>query len=385
MGQLHVGIDGMLVRQGVSGVETAIYGLAQALARYGRHRYTLFLGDSSPLADVGGDKFETVRCRIPFGSKLFRIIHQYTFLPQLASSCGCDLFHCPGYVSPTPRNVPLVLTVYDLIAFTHPHLCRKQTVINYRTRMPGALRRAQAVVVPSESARSQLLNYFPEAAGRLHIVPLAVDPEFRPEKSPGEMATISNRYGLSTPFILFVGQIEPKKNVPGLVRAYCELRKFGWTKHSLVIAGSRGWEKQDIHALVQSLGIADSVVLTGFVARRDLPALYRSADLFVFPSLCEGFGMPPLEAMACGTPVIVSDRSSLPELVGDCAPTVDPFDIQGMARAVMESLSSAEKLAKACEAGLQRASQFSQERLASETEAVYQWAATAGDKEGKSS
>lgn len=367
----HIAIDGMLLRRGVSGVETAIHGLGRALARYGRLRYTFFMPAGSPLAEVRGNGVDTCRCRIPFASKLLRNLHQQLILPRLLATRHCDLLCAPGYLAPKRVRVPVVLTLFDLIAFTHPGLCRRTTVVNYRLRIPGAVRRATRIVVPSEYTRAELLARFPGAAAKTVVLPLAVDEDFQPERRAGEGEAIRRRYGLPDRFVLFVGQIEPKKNVSGLLRAFCELRNLGWDRHHLVVAGNRGWEACDPFALGRSLGIADRLVLPGFIPRNDLPALYRSADLMVFPSWVEGFGLPPLEAMACGTPVIVSDGGALPEVVGAAAPRIPAGDDAALALAMKNLLGDRDELARRRQAGLAQAATFTWKRHVDSLEKVF--------------
>jgi glycosyltransferase involved in cell wall biosynthesis len=372
MSRAHVAIDGMLVRRGTAGVETATYGLAKALASHGRLRYTLFLPERSTMPDVAGDAIRTVRCRIPCGSRLLRILHQHVVLPGLVRRCGCGLVHCPGYLAPATKRTPILLTLYDLIAFTHPELCRRATVINYRAQLPAALRRARLVAVPSQYTAETVRARFPQVADRLRLVPLAIDPDFTPEcATPDEGARIREKHRLPDRFILFVGQIEPKKNVPGLLQAYCELRREGECRQDLVIAGSRGWEAQDPLDLAKRLGVAESVCLPGFVPREDLPALYRAADLFAFPSFCEGFGLPPLEAMACGTPVVVSNGGSLPEVVPASTPKIDPGDHGALAKAMGQLLVSQEARARTTAEGLRFARDFSWERHVAAMDELY--------------
>ncbi len=372
---LRIGIDAMLVRRGAAGVETAIYGLAEAAARFGRCEYRIFLTRHCGLPDVRGPQTSTIRCAVPGGLRLLRLLHQQLGLPRQLATAGCDLLHAAGYLCPRRPGRPVVLTVFDLIAWSHPHLCRRSTVLNYRLQLPGAVARACRLIVPSVHVRDDLARRFPAAAERIRVVPLAVDERFAAAPAAGEGEALRRAYGLPAQFILFVGQIEPKKNVPGLLRGYAELRRLAPSAPPLVVAGSRGWEPVDPGRLAAELGIAGQVVLPGFVAREDLPALYRAAELFVFPSLCEGFGLPPLEAMAAGTAVVVADRDSLPEVVGDAGLLADPCSPTALAGAMGELLANPERRVALAVAGRQRAAQFTWRRHVEATEAVYREAA----------
>ncbi len=367
----RVAVDGMLIGGGVSGVETATYGFAVAAARYGRCHYTFFLPQASPLPEVVGDRLQTVRCRIPGRSKGLRMLHQHAVLPRLVAKAGCDILHCPGYLAPMRNRLPVVLTVPDLIAFSHPRLCRPATVLNYRAQLPGAIRRAARIVAPSEFTRRAIGQRFPAAAPRVRTVPLAVDEQFLDDGAPGEGERIRQLYGLPPRFILFVGQIEPKKNLPGLLAAYGELRRLGACDHQLVVVGNRGWEKRELPLLARELGFGDALIMPGFVPRGDLPAFYRAAELFVFPSFCEGFGLPPLEAMACGTPVVVSDGGALPEVVGDAGVVIPRPDAASLAQTICALLKDPDRLRRLGKAGRLRAANFSWRKHVADTEKIY--------------
>lgn len=369
--RLHVAIDGLLVRKGVSGVETTIYGLARAAAKHGACDYSFFLRKRSPLPDVRGENFRTIRCRIPFKWKLCRLFYQHVMLPKKVSQLSCDVLHCPGYLTPRRGKTPLVASIHDLIVFSHPELCRKSTVIHYRLQLPRTVKHADAIIVPSRHTRQALIDHFPEALEKVRVVPWGVDERFNTKVAPGEKECLSSTYRLPERFILFVGQIEPKKNVPGLLKAFKKLWAAGVDTHHLVIAGSQGWEPVDIAELAGELGIKDQVHLLGFVPQTDLPALYRAADIFVFPSFCEGFGLPPLEAMACGTPAIVSDRDSLPEVVGRTMPTYPPDDVSGWADELKKVINNREEQARMATVGIKQAAQFTWTGHMAKMEAVY--------------
>jgi len=187
---------------------------------------------------------------------------------------------------------------------------------------------------------------------------------------------VRRRYGLEGPFLLSVGSLEPGKNRERLLQAFARLQARG-LKHTLVVAGQRAWRYEGEAPLARRLGLADSVRFLGHVPQADLPALYSAADLFVFPSLYEGFGLPALEAMACGTPVVASNVSALPEVVGDAALQVSPLDVEALADAIERLLRDDRLRADLRERGLERARQFSWEKAARRTAEVYSWASVA--------
>jgi glycosyltransferase involved in cell wall biosynthesis len=204
---------------------------------------------------------------------------------------------------------------------------------------------------------------------RLFVIPEAAGPAFHPQDAVA-IEVVRRRYGLEGPFLLSVGSLEPGKNRERLLQAFARLQARG-LKHALVVAGQRAWRYEGEAPLARRLGLADSVRFLGHVPQADLPALYSAADLFVFPSLYEGFGLPALEALACGTPVVASNVSALPEVVGDAALQVSPLDVEALADAMERLLRDDRLRSDLRERGLERAAQFSWEKAARQTAEVY--------------
>jgi glycosyltransferase involved in cell wall biosynthesis len=238
-----------------------------------------------------------------------------------------------------------------------------------RLLLPGALRRAARVIAVSEATRAELLARYRLPAEKVHVVPEAAAPHFAPPP-PAEIARVRARYRLAGPYVLFVGLLEPKKNLGALLAAVARCRASGgWGAARLALAGEAGWG-DGLPAHVSRLGLDDAVSFLGPVPDGELPALYAGAEAFVFPSLWEGFGLPVLEAMAAGAPVVASRRGALPEVAGDAAVLTEP-EPAPLAEALARVLGDAGLRERLRAAGLERARAFSWQRTAAETLAVY--------------
>ena len=287
-------------------------------------------------------------------------------MPAVLARVHCDLNHTLTYTAPLAQRHPLVLSVFDLIHLRYPDEYSRLHPVYYRLVVRRLVRRARAVVTLSEASKRDLVALLGADPARVHVTPLAADPRFTPQP-PEAIARVRAAHDLSPPTLLHLSNYRRHKNAEGVARAFARLRKEG-IRATLVFAGNppaafRAWLERE--------GLAAGVRLIGHVDDTDLPALYAGARAFVFPSRCEGFGLPPLEAMACGTPVIVSNVSSLPEVTGDAGLQVDPEDPGAMARAMADLVSDDALHADLSARGRARAALYSWERVARETLAIY--------------
>jgi glycosyltransferase involved in cell wall biosynthesis len=310
-------------------------------------------------------------------------LSQQWAIPRALRGVHADLYHSPYYLMPYRPRVRTVLTVYDVIPLRHPEHSTARARLLFRLTTQLALRAASRVIAISAAAALDFSADFGIAPERITAIPLAADPAFRPQ-SAEVIADVRARYGLPDRFILYLGSNKPHKNLVRLVQAWqtagCKLQVEGCT---LVVAGAWNPRYPEARILAES-GESDtrsnlqssifnlqSILWLGPIPDADLPALYAAADAFVFPSLFEGFGLPVLEAMACGTPVICSNVSSLPEIAGDAALLFDPADVSAIADALIRSVSDAGLSAELAQRGLARVAAFTWERTAAETLAIY--------------
>ncbi|HEX5415069.1 MAG TPA: glycosyltransferase family 1 protein [Chloroflexota bacterium] len=284
-----------------------------------------------------------------------------------------DLLHDPNGIAPffgPAAGARRVVTIHDAFAYVCPEEHNRLDNWRYHALLPRAARRADAVITVSNCSRDDLASHLELAPGRIAVIAEGVDPRFRPVSDGGERRAALARYGVSPTYLLYVGAINGRKNLPCLLEAYARLRAEG-PAIPLVIVGKRQWHTTEIGATLARLGLEGKVHFTGYVDDADLPALYSAAAAFVFPSLYEGFGLPPLEAMACGTPVVTSRASAIPEVVGDDAVLVDPLDVDAIAVGIRRVLEHPAEAAALRERGLARARQFTWDRAARETVALY--------------
>ncbi len=282
---------------------------------------------------------------------------------------GVDLFHATEHLLPRFSAIRTVFTLHDLIFLFHPETHKPMNRWFLTLMMPRFLRAADAVIAVSECTKRDAVRAYGIPEEKITVIYEGVSPRFRPA-DPAAIAAVRQKYGLPEHFILYVGTIEPRKNLTALLEAFANLQSAIGNLH-LVFVGKKGWLYEGFFRRLRELGLEERVHFTGYVPDEDLPVLYSAADLFVFPSLYEGFGLPVLEAMACGVPVVCSNTSSLPEVAGDAALLVDPTDVRALAAAMERALTDQALRATLRARGLERARRFTWEEAARRTLEVY--------------
>ncbi len=353
-----------------AGISGYIYHLLDALpAAASDFQFTAFTGEGRWRPPAG---MEAAFTRGPLERPAARIAWEQLAQPVALARRRPDLLHALAYVAPAAWPGPTVVTVLDLSFILYPERFRPLNRLYLRVFTRLSARRARRVIAISESTRRDAERLLGLPAGKVQTVYCGVDAAFQPQ-SAGRTAAFRRSKGLPERFVLFLGTLEPRKNIVGLLDAYADARARGATP-PLVIAGAKGWYYDEVFRRVEALGLRESVHFAGFAPAQELPLWYSAAEVFVYPSLYEGFGLPVLEAMACGTPVITSDCSSLPEVVGSAGVTVSPTDRLALAEALRQLLDDEERRAALGEQGRLRAARFSWERAAAETVAVYRQA-----------
>ena len=376
---MKIGINAAVLGHEDTGVEIWTRGLIGALARQDRaNRYVVYVRRG--VDPFGGEdvppNFEVFRMPGPSAGRMPRIMWEQMSLPRLARGHGLDVLHCPAYVAPYGPGVPMVLTLHDLFVYTHPGQCRLINRLHFRVRMPHSVRQAARIHCTSHWTRSCLCSQFPAAGPRARVVHPGVDEMFRP-LPPREVERYRREHAFPRAPFLFVGNPEPKKNIEMLLHAFMLLRHRYDCERQLMLVGGEGWASMHVDDLIDRLGIVPHVTRTGYVPRGELPFLYANSLALVFPSVIEGFGLPPLEAMACGIPVITTAAGGLPESVGGAAVRLNEADATTLADSMHRLEQSPELRLEHVRAGLRRARMFRWEKLADQYVRIYREAATA--------
>ncbi len=302
---------------------------------------------------------------LPVDASPFSLSQQWR-VPQAVKAQRADLYHSPYYLMPCLPGAATVLTVYDVIPLRYPHFSSARSRLLFRLTTRLALRAAKQVIAITENARGDFIREFGVTPHQITAIPLGVEASFRPA-AQAEISVARAKHGLPERFALYLGSNKPHKNLRGLVEAWLSLPE---NNAHLVVAGAWDDRYPEARQLAEARG-GKAIRWIGRVAENDLPALYSAADAFIFPSLFEGFGLPVVEAMACGTPVVCSNTTALPEVAGDAAMLVDPNDASAIAGALERVLGDEQLRAELRAKGLARAAQFTWERTAARTLEIY--------------
>jgi glycosyltransferase involved in cell wall biosynthesis len=353
------------------GIGTYVRNLVRHLARLDKDTtFLLFCNgaDESTLRDMAENFVPVVD-----NSAQYRL-REHVSLPLKLRRLGAELLHSPHYVRPLFCPVPSVVTIHDCIHLLFPQYLPNRMAYNYaRFMMGSAIRNSAIVFTVSEASRGDILRFFPETdPEKVHVVPNAIDAELLRDPGEEERERVRERYQLRSRFVLFAGNVKPHKNLERLIRAFARVRgQEGNEDLRLVLLGDDVSRYGSLRRTADEAGVRQDVRFFGFVPHETLAALYRMATVFAFPSLYEGFGLPPLEAMACGTPVVTSRLSSLPEVVGDGALLVDPYSEDEIAHGIARLLDDQDLRARLVERGLERAASYSWERSVREIHSGY--------------
>lgn len=294
-------------------------------------------------------------------------------IPARLSDERIDIYHVPqnGIGLPQPKACKTVVTIHDLIPYVYPETVGRSYLKVFLAQMPEIVAQADKIITVSNWSKNDIQRILQVPEEKIAVTYEAPEPIYRPIEKEKAGRLASEKYGLSKPYILYIGGFSPRKNVKGLISAFKQILPDLKEDIQLALVGRQARDFNELQILIEALNLQDKVVWTGFAPVEDLPYLYSGARAFVYPSVYEGFGLPPLEAMSCGTPTICSNTSSLPEVTGDASLNFNPYDVTALAETLYQVLTKPELRQHLREMGLKRAAQFSWQSTAEGTLKVY--------------
>jgi len=373
---MKIAIDTRPVAKRKAGIGQYVFNIVKKLSEIDKeNEYILFGGPIKSL----GKNFRQKRL-IGKIQRIFNTLWKRIYFPPIEWLVGkVDLVHFTNFVVLPTFAKRIILNIYDLSYLAHPEFAEKKNLTLLKKFVPVSIEKATKIITISKFSKSQIIKHFKVPEDKIFVIYPAANEEFKP-LSNLDREKVKRKYKLEKDFILYLGTLEPRKNVETLIKAYNELPLIK-EEFDLVIAGERGWLYSNIFKLVKKLYLEDKIKFLGYVSDQERVLLYNLATVFVFPSFYEGFGMPPLEAMACGTPVICSNTSSLPEVCEDAALYIDPYNLDDLKEALSKLLTDESLRKKLAGLGFEQARKFSWLDSAKKTLEVYRIVYSGYEKE----
>ena len=366
---MRIGFDATPLCVPQSGVGTYTASLLDQLERYTDDQIFPLMHRPLLVPDAAGGR----RAGHPF--RMNKTVWMQAVLPWHLRRRGLDVCHFTNNVAPLWSPCPSVVTIHDMTLWLYPEYPGRARKLSMRPFIPPAARRAAAIITVSESARRDIVSILGVPEEKVHVIHLAPAPHFRRLEPGPKLEAVRRQHELPQRFILHVGTIEPRKNLVRLLEAFARVRQASVEPCALILAGQRGWHDEAVFATAERLNLGDAIRFLGYVSPDTAVALYNLATVATFPSLYEGFGLPVIEAMKCGTPVVTTTRGSLAEVAGEAAEFVDPTDVGSIAAGLERVLNDADRRAELRARGLERAAQFSWAAVARQTRLIYAQAA----------
>ena len=381
---MHIGINAQLLSFSQSyrngGVSHYIRYLLTELAKHpGNHQYTVFVNGQDVVAQLDATHSQITYVSAPWSESqpAARVAWEQFTLPTEIRKRGIEVFHSPVNVLPEwiPQQCATVVTLHDLAFLRFPTVLTRAKRLYHRTFTIRSLQRATELITVSDSTKRDAHELVSIPNERMHTVYTCIDERFSHVVEEEQVQAFRERQRLTSGFLLYLGTLEPRKNILAIIDAYARLRKNYSIQEKLVLAGGKGWLYDTIFEKVQRLGLVEDVIFPGFVADSEQALWYHAASAFVYPSLYEGFGIPVAEALACGVPVVTSNVSSLPEAGMDIALSVNPTDLDTLTEAIYTALTDSQFRDRCRTAASTVAQKFSAQRMTEQTIAVYEQAA----------
>lgn len=360
---MNIAINGLIIDQEKTGIGQYGYNLLNSILRNGsKYNYTIYLQNGIEL------NYGSIVYRNQYRKRAKRILDEQIVMPYKFRKN--DLAHFLDYSSPIIGiQNPFIITIHDLCFYKYPE------TFTYGSRKlksiitPISVKNANKIIAVSENTKRDLIEYFPNAENKIEVI-YPGPPEVEKIFSKSQIDKVKSNYGIVGDYILSVGTLEPRKNLKRLIQAFKAINGV-FNDIKLVIVGKSGWLYDDIFKNINNDKLRENIIITGYVEQKDISALYSGAEVFVYPSLYEGFGLPPLEAMCCGTPVVVSNTSSLPEVVGNAGVYVEPFSIDSIAEGIIKVIRDKELRNELVQRGYKQANKFSWDKAAAAVVNIY--------------
>jgi len=352
-----------------TGIGTYTENLLRGLLKIDQHnKYNIYWsGDSY-------EEFKADTSKIIMASKKHHRFFEQYYFPSNLETEKTDIYHVPqnGIGLNAEISCKKLVTIHDLIPYVMPETVGKGYVLKFLKEVPTVIELSQGIITVSEWSKKDILRFFPVDENKVFVTPLAADKKYRPLDKEKCKVFLYENYHIDAPFILYIGGFSPRKNVKSLIIAFSKVYKNIDKEYKLVIVGANRDDSQRLTDLCSALNLESSVIFTGFVPEEHLPTFYNGCDIFAYPSLYEGFGLPPLEAMSCGTPVITSNVTSIPEVVGDAGVLINPYDTSNLIDELGRLLSNDSLREEFSKKGLEKSKEFNWLNTAKKTLEVYE-------------
>jgi len=372
---MNIGIDATSIPKDKTGVGVYLINLIEEISKldYNNKYYIFVQNDDIDEFRVDNDNFTIVSINSKIYRKtFFRLFWEQFELPLKLKQLNIDVLHSPHYTTPLFTKIKKIVTFHDMTFYITPevHTFFKRTL--FKLYMLVSSKFADKILTVSKSTSNDVQNILNVKPEKITVTYNAKSYIYRPIDDSSKIETVKNKYNISNKYILFVGTLEPRKNIKNLIMAFNKYKKNNKSKIKLVIVGKKGWMYEEIFEIVKTKKLENEVIFTGFVDLEDLPFLYNGAEAFIYPSIYEGFGIPVLEAMSCGTPVVTSNISSMPEIIGDAGLTINPKDSNELFQAIKTLLINKDLRKKYGKKGLERSRKFTWKNCAKITLATYE-------------
>jgi Glycosyltransferase len=363
---MKIGINAQILTDQRTGVTRYARNVIRLLPKIGdTHEFFIFGNSQTIKHDENNVVVVPPNMWVNSSSK--RIIWEQTILPRLAKKYKIDLLFYPDHTASLwSKGVKQLITIHDLAPFAMQHTFSKMRMSYKQYAIKRSVHVVDAIISNSFFTKAEALRYFPDIKNKISVVHWGLENSIERVTNRTLKTEIQKRYSIRTPFLLSVGRLETRKNFVRLIKAFAKGRhKYGW-KHTLVLVGEPAYGYYEIESVIKEEGIKDFVNITGYVKEEELTCFYSLADVFVYPSLYEGFGFPPLEAMKCGCPVVVSNVTSLPEVVGDAGILINPYKEDEMVEAIHRLIGDANMRSDLIKRGIERSKMFTWEKTVQE-------------------